>query len=325
MTWTYEPLDLEKRDEQSNALTWPQGDMNWTKIENYFNAMGEQLQSIINNNLPATGDIKLFGGNVVPDGWLKCDGSLLVAAAGYEDLYAVIGTAFGSGGVGTFKLPDLQGRVPIGAGFGAGLTPRTLGKIYGAETNGHSHTITVQSGGPIGINNVYNTASVELLYTPTGAVAIDPVTPTGAVSVDSTTIEADFSNIANHTDTIQDSGHLHTVTLTCVDAASGAEPGWASCNNGDPIDTSTTVVSIDLDLAHSGTQDLSHDHGATFTGNEIVINGGFTGEEVDLSHTHEWNLVITALQFAHTHTASETTATVPLIQPCTTVTYLIKT
>lgn len=48
----------------------------------------------------------------LPNGWLLCDGSNYSQTA-YPALYAVIGLTYGGG---TAKLPDLNARVPIGAG-----------------------------------------------------------------------------------------------------------------------------------------------------------------------------------------------------------------
>jgi len=52
------------------------------------------------------GEIRMFGGEYVPRGWLLCDGRMLPARA-YADLYAVIGTRYG-GDDEMFALPDLN-------------------------------------------------------------------------------------------------------------------------------------------------------------------------------------------------------------------------
>lgn len=53
------------------------------------------------------GDIKLYAGSNVPDGWFRCDGSTIAdMATNYPKLYAVLGTNV---------LPNYSGRVPIGA------------------------------------------------------------------------------------------------------------------------------------------------------------------------------------------------------------------
>jgi microcystin-dependent protein len=68
---------------------------------------------------------------------LYCDGSA-VSNTAYPLLYAVMNAAgfpWGSG-IGTFNLPDLRGRAPVGAGTGIGLTTRTTGQAsIGEETH----------------------------------------------------------------------------------------------------------------------------------------------------------------------------------------------
>jgi microcystin-dependent protein len=80
-----------------------------------------------------TGEIRLFAGNYVPQGWLACDGSLQ-SIQDYAALYSLIGTIYGGNGTSNFALPDLRGRVPIGQGRGTGLTARTVGGQSGTET-----------------------------------------------------------------------------------------------------------------------------------------------------------------------------------------------
>lgn len=75
------------------------------------------------------GAIFPFGGTDIPISFLLCDGSA-VSRTDYEDLFAVIGTAFGTGdGSTTFNLPDLREAVPKGAG----LTGYTVGAHLDAD------------------------------------------------------------------------------------------------------------------------------------------------------------------------------------------------
>lgn len=56
------------------------------------------------------GVISAYGGTTAPAGWLICNGSA-VSRTTYAGLFAVIGTAYGSGdGSTTFNLPDGRGR-----------------------------------------------------------------------------------------------------------------------------------------------------------------------------------------------------------------------
>ena len=83
-------------------------------------------------------------------GWLFCDGSSLVRAT-YPELFTAIGVTYGSVSGSTFTLPDLRGRVPVGAGAGSGLTARVLGVPGGVETTpnvvpAHDHTMSATTG-----------------------------------------------------------------------------------------------------------------------------------------------------------------------------------
>ena len=83
------------------------------------------------------GIIQMFAGATPPTGWLVCDGSA-ISRTTYATLFAAIGTTWGSGdGSTTFNVPDLRGRMPMGAGTGSGLTARTLGNTLGTETHNH--------------------------------------------------------------------------------------------------------------------------------------------------------------------------------------------
>jgi microcystin-dependent protein len=77
--------------------------------------------------------IIMFAGNFAPRNTAFCDGQILSISSNTA-LFSLLGTTYGGNGVTTFALPDLRGRVPMGAGSGPGLTPRTLGERGGTET-----------------------------------------------------------------------------------------------------------------------------------------------------------------------------------------------
>jgi microcystin-dependent protein len=79
---------------------------------------------------PILGEIRLFAGNFAPRGWALCNGQLLQITQNTA-LFSLLGVYYGGDGKTTFALPDLRARVPIGAGEGAGLTPRDLGAAGG--------------------------------------------------------------------------------------------------------------------------------------------------------------------------------------------------
>ncbi|MBL1407546.1 phage tail protein [Sphingobacterium faecale] len=60
------------------------------------------------------GVIKIFGGNFAMRGTMFCHGQIL-SVANNSALYSILGISYGGNGQTTFGLPDLRGRVPIGA------------------------------------------------------------------------------------------------------------------------------------------------------------------------------------------------------------------
>lgn len=67
---------------------------------------------------PFVGEIRMFGGNFAPSGWMFCEGQTLPISEN-ETLFQLIGTMYGGDGQETFNLPDLRGRVPVH--FGSGI------------------------------------------------------------------------------------------------------------------------------------------------------------------------------------------------------------
>lgn len=84
------------------------------------------------------GEIFAWAGDSAPTSALACDGSQVQQSA-YPELYAIVGTLWGSADSGYFRLPDFSSRVPLGAGSGSGLTARSVGDQGGEE----AHTLTI--------------------------------------------------------------------------------------------------------------------------------------------------------------------------------------
>ena len=105
-----------------------------------------------------TGSMIPFAGASAPaqtiggvSAWLICDGSA-VSRTTYADLFATCSTTYGVGdGSTTFNLPDLRGRMPIGAGdegVAANNEARTLGDKGGdTRLQSHAHTYPWNNAG----------------------------------------------------------------------------------------------------------------------------------------------------------------------------------
>jgi microcystin-dependent protein len=111
------------------------------------------------------GTIVAWAPNYAPSQWLFCLGQTLSISAN-NALFAILGTTYGGNGTTTFQLPNLAGRVPVGAGSGAGLTTYTLGEVGGTEkvtlniTNLPSHTHVATVAG-LAINSITIKASSQ--------------------------------------------------------------------------------------------------------------------------------------------------------------------
>lgn len=161
-----------------------------TNLAEPINAQDATNKQYVDHLTKMIGNIKYSVKNTDHDGWLVCNGRTLNVAA-YPDLFALIGTSFGTAGAGTFKLPDCRGRVLGGIGQGSGLTNRSLGNSVGEEVHtqtvsempSHTHTSNAV-GGTLGLisSDGANTASGGLdstanepnLYTTPVALTIDP-------------------------------------------------------------------------------------------------------------------------------------------------------
>lgn len=102
---------------------------------------------------PYVGEIRMFGGNFPPAGWMFCNGQLLPISEN-ETLFQLIGTTYGGDGQQTFALPNLQGRAPVHQG-----NSMILAESGGTETvtlttaqiPNHTHALvcsTVQAQSP---------------------------------------------------------------------------------------------------------------------------------------------------------------------------------
>ena len=90
-------------------------------------------------DLVPVGGILWYAKDGIPDGYLKCDGSV-ISRVDYKSLFDVIGTAFGAGnGSTTFSLPDLRAKFIRGSGQSSNFSA-TFG-----QTQSPSHFYTVTS------------------------------------------------------------------------------------------------------------------------------------------------------------------------------------
>ncbi len=109
---------------------------------------------------PYVGEIRMFGGNFAPAGWMFCEGQLLPISEN-ETLFQLIGTTYGGDGQSTFALPDLRGRLPIHQGNGFIL----------AETGGVEDVLLTAAQLPSHTHALAASRDVATLTDPAGNVS----------------------------------------------------------------------------------------------------------------------------------------------------------
>lgn len=99
-----------------------------------------------------TGEIRLLPYTFAPQDWAFCGGQEIMVQQNTA-LFSIIGNTYGGTPGQTFKLPNIQGAVPVGMGAGPGLTPRNLGPnavgdnavtISTSQLAKHTHTVTAK-------------------------------------------------------------------------------------------------------------------------------------------------------------------------------------
>jgi microcystin-dependent protein len=117
---------------------------------------------------PFIGEIRMFGGNFAPRGYALCNGQLLSISQNTA-LFSLLGTTYGGNGTTNFALPNLQGRVPVHMGTGAGLSPYVEGQQGGTEAvslnvnqmPAHNHSVNSVGNGGNQAGPVGNLPAVE--------------------------------------------------------------------------------------------------------------------------------------------------------------------
>jgi microcystin-dependent protein len=82
-----------------------------------------------------------YAGSSAPTGYLLCDGTA-VSRTTYSALFAIVGTSFGAGdGSTTFNVPNMNGRVPMGAGTYTDPVSGSITRTFAANLGAEKHQL----------------------------------------------------------------------------------------------------------------------------------------------------------------------------------------
>lgn len=151
----------------------------------------------------STGMMMPWPTSAAPSGWQLCDGSA-ISRTTYANLFAIIGTTFGSGDNSTtFNVPDIQGRNIVGLAPAGHVDVNAVGKNEGMATvanrrprHPHSNTLTLP-----------NHAHVHTLTEP-NHVHSDTFSFADTGHAHGVTNSLNFAD-SGHSHGINDNGHAH--------------------------------------------------------------------------------------------------------------------
>jgi microcystin-dependent protein len=144
------------------------------------------------------GEIRMFAATFAPKTWNYCDGSIINIASNTA-LFSILGTTYGGNGTTNFALPDLRGRVALGAGNAVTGTVYPLGQKSGTNTvtlttsnlPSHTHTgvanISIPAFSEAGNSsdpNGNNLASLTGMFSPAASGSDSNLAPFAATITD---------------------------------------------------------------------------------------------------------------------------------------------
>jgi len=270
------------------------------------------LQNLVENLVPI-GTMSIWTKSTSPNSkWLVCDGSA-VSRLTYLELFACIGTSFGSGdGVNTFNLPDMRRRLPIGKSS-SDTIGNTDGLVEASRLLTHTHSV------PAHTHDLSNhTHSLPAHYHGMGTGADLNIGQANGTNADK----------GGHTTTI-DISHGHTASSSGVSlTTNGSSANVSLSDPGHNHGSGYTGYSDPLH-SHSGTTNSAgvHDHdlreesgGGLNSANTININqstvgtANKTGRNIDDAGAHTHSFTTNSTSINHRHTISSSTTGVSLSQ-----------
>lgn len=159
-----------------------------------------------NAQSPIMGELRDFGFDFCPRGWVPAHGQLLQIGS-YTALFSLYGTVYGGDGRTNFAVPDLRGRAPLNEGRGPGLTPVSLGEKDGTESFTLSQsTMAAHSHSASTVAQLHATTASGNTATPSNTVVLARPQGTDIYSSSTNNMTAFKDNAISATTTTENTG-----------------------------------------------------------------------------------------------------------------------
>ena len=186
------------------------GNVSATKITitELYNIILAQLKA--SGDLATAGNIKMHGSNILPDGNLWCDNASYERIGIYADLFADIGTIWGSVDGDHFNVPDFRGIFPRGVGsqtIGGQTFTGVLGTI---EADATARPTTPFTSGNVSVDHAHFENHPTIMR---GGAANNPgVNISGPSTVFHTNGGVGFTALTARNTSGITANHTHTIT-----------------------------------------------------------------------------------------------------------------
>ena len=189
-----------------------------TALQTFFDSRYLQL-----TDASLVGSIGYFATSTPPSGWVKANGAALSRTT-YADLFAVIGTTWGSGdGSTTFNVPDLRGEFLRSWDDGRGIdTGRSFASSQDDQNASHTHTGTTNSDSHSHTGTTASSGSHSHSMSFDGGTSAGTGSAVPATSRATTSPGPNVNTAGNHNHTFTTSSDAHSHGFT-TDASGESE------------------------------------------------------------------------------------------------------
>jgi microcystin-dependent protein len=213
------------------------------------------------------GSIVVYAGSTAPEGWLMCDGALYDVLA-YPELFDILEFTYGSNAAkSAFRVPDLTGRVPVGAKPFTWYCD-TLGKTGGeatvslteSEMPAYKHNVSASS-------HAHGTSVSPHNHTVTLAPHVHNISDRG---------HTHGINDPGHIHGVNDPGHHHFIDLDDMPGRPGVDDAGESGRWDEGINTDDATTGISIRTHSTGIVVNSAVTGITVLGANVPTSVGNT-------------------------------------------------